>query len=71
MATSVQELNTRKENLMREIGQLRVLRAWSHQPELFDGSIAMFQLRLDAVNEQLKERGWLPSVTQSVTQSSN
>lgn len=65
MATSLDELKTRKENLSTLIAQLLTLRAMSTQPELFDGDITMYQLRLDVVNNEIKERtGWSHSVTQ-------
>ena len=65
MATSLDELKTKKENLSNLINQLLVLRAMSTQPQLFDGDITMYKLRLDVVDNQIKERtGWSHSATQ-------
>lgn len=62
---TISELQTKRENLEKLIAQLLVLRAWSSEPHLFDGDITMYSLRLNEVNNQLKERiGWSPSVTQ-------
>jgi hypothetical protein len=64
MAT-IDELHTKRENLEKLIAQLLVLRGWSHQPELFDGDITMYSLRLNEVYKELKERiGWSHSVQQ-------
>lgn len=63
--STVDELHTKRKNLEKLIAQLLVLRGWSHQPELFDGDVMMYQLRLDNVYKELKERtGWSASVTQ-------
>jgi hypothetical protein len=63
--TTVDELHTKRKNLEHLIAQLLVLRGWSHQPELFDGDIMMYELRLHEVHKELKERtGWSHSVQQ-------
>jgi hypothetical protein len=63
--TTVDELHTKRQNLEKLIAQLLVLRNWSHKPELFDGDIMMYKMRLHAVYKELKERtGWSHSVQQ-------